>query len=357
MISTPLLLSLSLLAPSQNSAQVHLRWAPELGTPVTHQWLTGHQILLESFSRTVNGDKQSAPMRWSITSERWVVATDQYRSLAGARPLEFRRVYDRIEQKSRLDPIGMEGAPTSELNLTSPMEGVSVVWNWVESEGEFGRYFDGVEGREELLPNLREDLSLRALLPEGPVAVGASWVIQPLGLRDILDPGGDLNLATDKGSRVLRRCLGAGVGGDLHRAFNGENSGLATATLKSVEGGQARVRLVLDRVRFVADLTRYVQESTLGREEMAFLEPISGRLVIDFTGAGDLVWDLNSNQPTSFALKATEQVEMWITLEGEQTSLVEQMRMAGSFNTRYGAAVANLRPAVKAVKPADEKGK
>ncbi len=334
--SAALLLSLTL--PVQDDA-VTLVWNPEPG-PAHHEWVTAHHLFVDSIVRQVDDQVIPMPTRFSVQSERKLVADDELELRDEERPLVLRREYKSAEMVARMQPLGGDdpNAGVINLKLTSPVEGTSVVWTWVPQEGEYGRYYDALEGSESALALLRLDLDLRALLPERPVKVGSSWDIAPLALRDVLEPGGRLSLSSERGNELFKRNLGAGIGGGLYQLFTGKATGSVRATLQRVEGERAFVRVRLDGLRYLASLDEYIKEHALGREKGAGLDLRGGRLIIGFDGDGTLVWNLAQGRPESFDLSTDETVEVrFDSVHPSGKPLEERLKMVGGFLAKYSA--------------------
>jgi len=334
--STALLIAL--FAPVQD-APVELRWDPATG-PAHHEWMTAHHLFVDTITRTVDDTVIPMNMRFSLRTERRLTVDDELLSLGEGRPTELRRQYQTVEMSAKMEPVGVQDVPmpTSNILLTSELAGKSVVWTWVPDEAEFGRYYDAAEGKESILPLLREDLGLRALLPGRPVQVGATWTLDPLGLRDVLEPGGRLSLSSERGSRLLKRNIGAGMGGSLYHLFTGQARGTVTAELTRVEGDVATVTVTIDRVRYLVDLADYITSNVLGRESAAGLDITGGSLSLDLNGKATLTWDLSKGRARAFELDAEQSVEMTFeSVHANQKKMVERMKMVGGLVGRYGA--------------------
>jgi hypothetical protein len=332
--STALLIALAF--PAQDET-FRLVWEPTPG-PAHHEWVTAHHLFVDTVTRTVEDTVIPMNMRFSLRTERRLTVNDEVLRLDATRPTEVRREYQTVEMSAHMEPVGVQDIPmpTSDIVLTSEVAGKSVIWTWVPQEGQFGRYYDGVEAKESILPYLREDLGLRALLPGRAVQVGSTWKIDPLALRDVLEPGGRLSLTSDRGSRLLKRNIGAGMGGGLYHLFSGQATGNVVAKLSRVDGDVAVVTLTLDRVRYLADLANYVTENILGRESAAGLDITGGRLILDLNGEGTLFWDISKGRAKAFELKADQSVEMTFdSVHANKKKMVERMKMVGGLVGQY----------------------
>lgn len=338
MLHTTILL-LALTAPVQDSP-VELVWKPST-VPVRHHWVTGHHLFVDSIVRTVDSTVVPMNMRFSLKTERRLTVRDEPLAVDGTRATQMKRDYEVAEMSARMDPIGEQDMPmpSSDIVMTSELAEKSVVWTWVPQEGAFGRYYAAAEGREEALPLLREDLSLRSLLPPGPVAVGASWDLHPMSIRDVLEPGGSLSLSSERGSRLLKRNTSAGVGGGMHHLFSGQASGSIQARLTAVQEGIAVVSLQLNRVRYLVNHDAFLTENNLGREKSSGMDIKGGQLILDLSGEGTLLWDLEAGRARAFELKADQAVEMTFeTVHSNGKKMLERMKMVGGFAETYTAS-------------------
>ncbi len=113
---------------------------------------------------------EGARVRRTIGSGTLVLRTlDEYRKVGAGRPLVLRRTFE---------------------ETAGPLARTSVVYTWVPEENAYGKYYDAFESSESALRDLAEDLDLRALLPAHAVALGESWSVPALDLRDPLRSAG-----------------------------------------------------------------------------------------------------------------------------------------------------------------------
>ena len=335
--TTALLLALS--APVQDGA-VELVWNPT-SEPVRHQWVTAHQLFVDSITRTVEETVIPMNMRFSLKTERRVTAVDKVLEIQGNKATRLQREFEVAEMSARMEPVGEQDVPmpTSDFVMTSELAGKAVVWTWVPQEGAYGRYYSAAEGREDALPALREDMSLRSLLPSGPVKVGGSWDIDPLSVVDVFEPGGQLSFSSTRGSRLLKRNISSGVGGGLHHLFGGQAAGSIQARLESLEGGVAVIKIRLNRLRYLVNHGAFLAEHTLGREEQSGMKILGGQLIVDINGEATLAWSVDSGRPTAFSMKADQEVEMsFETVHSNGKKMVERMRMVGGLVGTYSAS-------------------
>lgn len=308
---------------------VHLTYSPPEGSVIQKTWVMGHQLYIDSFFHTVDGKREAIEMLVGLTAERTVIVVDELRSTSAGRPLELRRTYKDLKQVTTLTPL-IEGTERTRIEQETPLQGSSVVFTWIEDEGAYGRYYDAVEGEESWLPGLTEDMDFRMLLPVEPVVLDQTWTLQASQLRDLLASAGDLHFQSEKGmDRMLVRTLGSGIGGGLHRLFEGESQGQVQMTLKSLTDDVAVLGLELHNVRFVTDLGKYAETNRLKREEEWGHEETTGRLFMEVVGSGELVWDRREGHARRFELLATESVSVTIKTSIGEGYFKDEMNMSG----------------------------
>lgn len=343
MLSTTALL-LALTAPAQDAA-FELVCRPG-GDPVRHQWVTAHQLFVDSITRTVDETVVPMNMRFSLKTERRVTAVDTALEVQGSKATRLQRDFEVAEMSARMEPVGEQDVPmpTSDFVMTSEVAGKSVVWTWVPQEDAYGRYYSAEEGREDALPLLREDMSLRSLLPSGPVKVGGIWDIDPMSIIDVFEPGGQLSLSSGRGSRLLKRNISSGVGGSLHHLFGGEVVGSIQARLDSVEGGVAVVKIRLNRLRYLVNHAEFLAEHTLGREDASGMTIKGGQLIVDLNGEATLLWNIDAGRASAFTMKADQEVEMTFeTVHSDGKKMLERMKMVGGLVGTYAAKAGTPR--------------
>jgi len=322
-----------------------LTFSPAQGSVIQKTWITGHQLYVDSFFHTVDGKREPVEMRVGITTERILQVVDEYQETSAGRPLRLRRTYKQIEQVTTLSPLVADFEP-SRTEQTTPLLGSSVVFTWVEDEKDYGRYYDAEEGDESWLPGLTEDMDFRMLLPEGPVSLGQTWKLEARQLRDLLANGGDLHFQSDKSmDRMLVRTLGTGVGGGLHRLFEGSSQGDVTVTLEALSEEVAVLKLLLEKVRFVTDLGAYAEAHRLKRELASGHEDTTGRLFLELTGSGELIWDRREGRARRFELVATETVSLRIKTTIGDGYFQDEMNMSGQLKMLVEFTPAEALPA------------
>ena len=98
--------------------------------------------------------------------------SDRYEAVGEGRPTKLKRSFDKIGTSTHVSVSNpVIGDKETDIPATSELEGVTVLFSWNDSAGEYDVAFaDGADGDEELLENLTEDLDLRGFLPDKEVS-------------------------------------------------------------------------------------------------------------------------------------------------------------------------------------------
>lgn len=349
---TPASLLFPLLLPPAGAQEQHaIELGVEDGAVLQKVWSAEHRLVLEKFERRYGDDPPlTQELRLRLDSEHVIEVVDEYREVVAGRPTDLRRTYLSARVDATQTLAGDQPLERG-TRLVSPFEGVSVVFTWIDEEGGYGRYYDAAELDEEWLASVRDDFDLRAVLPAGPVAVGASWSMDPQDLRDLLAPCGNLQLAaseaTDQADRLLQRSLRAGVGGSLAAAFGGQASGTIEVTLAAVEGDRATLALRLSSLVYLRDITDFAEENRLRVEDEAGVERTTGRLVLELDGEGQVLWNLSAGRAERLDLSATQRVRIAVTLRGGEAGNQEyedRLSMSGKLEVQCAIAPAATPP-------------
>lgn len=318
-----------LCVPGVTQEPAPVTYAPVAGSVIQKTWITSHQLYVDSFFHTVDGKRQAVETRIGIATERTVRVVDEVRKASGGRPLWLRRTYQDLRQVTTVTPL-IEGAESTSIEQKTPLLGASVVFTWIGEESGYGRYYDAEESDESWLPGLSEDMDFRMLLPKGQVTLGQTWTLEASQLRDLLANAGDLHFQSEKGmDRMLARTLGTGVGGGLHRLFEGESQGEVQVTLEKLDEDTAVLRVVLEDVRFVTDLGAYAEANRLTREKESGHEDTTGRLFVELVGTGQLIWDRRKGHARRFELTAAETVSAKIKTTIGAGYFQDEMNLSG----------------------------
>ncbi len=336
---TPLILLSALLAgPSApaaapvNASASALRagaetpaWTLAEGARLRVEFESRHRLTAERDERITAQGSTLSQRTFDLSTTVRLAVVDRLEERDGERPLRFTRVYetsafDADTTRSR----GRQQTKDDRLAGTGSVEGTGVVFTWVPEEGEYGRYFDRREGAEESLPGLEADLTLRGLLPAGPVEPGASWEPAVGALRGLLTTGGDQDYEVDEDQGLaLLRTLRVGLGMNLEQAFGGSEEGELRVTWIGVEEVEGRRLALLDvdfDVVLEHDVTARAAASSSMDELARGMVVEAARVRLALRGGGRLRWDLaGGHLHDTVDLAASERCRLELTqrLPGE----------------------------------------
>lgn len=244
---------------------------------------------------------------WISAWER-IAVEEEYLAVAPERPLRLRRTFRDISSGGKAQ-LTRNGRNTEmRANSSSPLQGRSLLFTWVEDEGEYSRMYDRLDAEEYWLSDVRGELELLPFLPSGPVEVGATWPVDISALRAVLAPSGNLLLTPNTGN-FFGRMMEVGVGGDFSEVIGPELYGTIEAKFAGLEetDGTPLARIDLT-VQFdtVADRTQLYRRAMpeAERAESARLRAVT--LNYSFNGAGVLLWNLDAGHFHEFTLSGTE---------------------------------------------------
>jgi hypothetical protein len=302
------LLLLGVVALGQES----LRYAPEEGMVLRRKFEVKHFLALKR-SVTRIGELEEVGQRvFDVRNVEKLQTSDRILSVGDGRPLSVRRYFDRGTLDGFADLSGAGGAINLRALGLSRLKGKSVMFTWIPKDGAYGRYFDAMDGVEEDLGSMREDLDLRLFLPEGAVEVGASWSVPAHAMGDALSPGGMLSFDFSKSKNIsLARTMRLGTASHLFELFTQEVGGEVSATLLEVEeseGARVAVVKVTWDVKTQTDLTELAMRNRAS-EERRFGQGVEEMSVgLELKGEGIFRWDLGGHHLLSYDFSSAEDV-------------------------------------------------
>jgi hypothetical protein len=334
-------LSASILAPS---ARAHasgtpdkIVFDPKSPSKLWKLFTVEHHLALQSLRMEDNGVEQNAQQGLNLDAKLTLRALDEYKACSGGRPTLLGRKYD--EAGLHVDVAfqshnGDDKVGTDVIRGKSPFEGLSVLFTWVPSEKEYGKFYDALEGDESYLPELSEDLDMLSLLPGKEVSPGDEWTIDPASLVDWVAPGGQIpmNFDRSKGDRFART-LNLGVGGGLTMVFGGDVKGKVRARYESREQkGEASLAVIALDVDVETDR----DQTRAGRNMLSADELLDG-VSVQHSGVkwkaelqGKARWNLTLNRVESFELVGREEVAYELRLAMRQGGRsVQNMSLSG----------------------------
>lgn len=330
--------TLTLLAaavqPLAVQQEVRIQFAPDSGVSLDKVVSTRHSLISQGFRRTIGSESEIIPLPIKLESSQRVVVSDQYVASRGGRPVTLRRYYKGGNVESKLGSTVDENLPVSVVDLPSQIKDASVVFTWVPEEEAYGRYYDGAELPERWLPGLAFDMDALELLPAEPVPIGGSWKVEAGELRGLFSTfAGQRYEEAPRGTdRMLLRTLGAGIGANLHRVVSGECTGGAELTLEKVDAGLATIQISINRISVINDLTDYMQGEDLRREKEAGVDAQAGRMAVDFSGRGTMVWNLEAGhlQELKIALQENATMGAKMVVENQEEEIWDELILAGT---------------------------
>ena len=339
-IALPAILAIALptlAGPSPRPAD-EIGFQPAPGTALQKIFRTYHELSLEQIARAIgSGQFMARDLGGFISTEELIVVHDQYRVMGPGRPDSLLRTYQHVRAKGKATLTGPKGSKLEDLSASgSPFELRRVLFSWIEEEGQHARRFDGVDGPEDILLDVREDMDARSALPAGPVEVGDTWQLDQRQLGILLAPGGDLKLIPRKFSEFART-MKLGCGGSMWDILGPDTVGSATcryAGVREEEGVSVAVieisELVLSSIK---DQTAAFEDSmpTSERQEPGFLEQV----VVDFSvvGGGEILWNQEAGHLHSMSIQGEERISLTVTktfLDTEEPyNIVERSATSG----------------------------
>ena len=329
-------LGLGLRAPDRVSFE------PAEGLSLFKLVTVDHELNLDRLAFSTHGNQPipDAVGGWLTSNVRQSIQ-DDYLSVADGRPQVLRRTYRKLAGKAQLNVTGARGKVDDKTTSSSPLQGKSVLFTWIEDEGEYARTYDYLDGEEELLRDLAGDVDLLALLPPGEVSEGDTWPLDAAGLRDVLAPGGDVRAVPDE-EGYFARSVEVGTGGDLADVLSRDLAGGGTATylgVRDVEGRRLAAIAVELSVVSTRDRTRAYGKHLPADERREARQLKS--VIVDYTleGSGELLWDLEGGHFESFVFEGQETFATKVTKresDGRQTyDVSEHTQFSGQLNMEY----------------------
>jgi hypothetical protein len=290
-----------------------LEFAPPEGLRINKTFVLRHSLVVVEDQLLGKDYEQMSQDQLELESGLWMALNDTFQKVDGGRPTVFRRRFENVHLEAQAAMPSPTGPKTDLLQATSPLTDKSVIFTWIDEDGEYGRYYDVLDGVEEVLPRIAVDMNLAFLVPGREVAVGEQWSIPPAATRDLFGFGGDLPLDFTRDADILlARSLMFGVGGSLWHAYDAPPQGKVTAVFQEVRTIAGRR---MAAVKLSVDLTIDVDQTELARATRNAIE-ITGGIEVDraglkigLKGDGELLWDLERNVPHKLELVCEENVE------------------------------------------------
>jgi hypothetical protein len=323
-------------------------FAVKEGTTVQKRFEIQHELTVQKIELSGAATGAMSQQQLELSSEVVLQVADAYVKTSPIRPLVLQRLYKASTYHVDFAFSEANGTKVPDSwDADSPMKNQSVVFTWVPEEKDYGRHYDQVEGTEEYLSTLAEDLDLACLLPpldangpggaEKPHAVreGERWTVDLKPLSALFSPGGSIPLSFVKGGKGgFKMAVSAGVGGPLSPVFAGTIKGNASAkwaaTEKTDAGRIAVIELAID-LETDADRTEIVRRY-LRQDEDDDASPVrhAGVKWKLSSASGTLRWNLDAGRFEKLDLVGREDVASDIQFARGADSSSQLLAMAGS---------------------------
>lgn len=343
-LSTPLFaaalalpLALALRAPAD---QVAFRVS---GTSLTKTFELKTEMSQDDMSIRMNGNDMSGmvgDIEMTMVSTQSVVVTDEYADLRDGRPARLVRNYDTLSANTHTTTTASSPqVPSGEQDLPAKSEltGKKVVFQ-LGSDGEYAvRYPEGVDGDQELLEDLWEDMDMRALLPTKEVSEGDAWELDLELFKHVLTPGGNLKIMPDLSA--IEGMPSSMSGGGFNEML-GDLKGKANATYagsEEVDGAKVALIKLEFKVDTARDMTEMISEMMAQAPQMEgmTMTVASADSETSIEGEGELRWNLALGHLHSLeitgTISMTSDVQIDVSVSGQQMTQEISTTMSGNF--------------------------
>ena len=337
------------LVPAADS----IAYAPETGETLTKRFTMTTSGELDDLSLSVDGQDVGAMLgeaMFELENIQSYLVTDEVLAMGDGRPERLRRSFDELTGETVVSVEIAGNGDDNESEMTSELEGATVVFSWDEDEQSFSVDFDeGDEGRDtDLLEGLEEDMSLRVFMPDGEVDEGDSWEISVEDLFDVGVPGGNLALLPEDSDELDMEELAEileELSETIEERFPDWTSGTATATYEGTrdeDGTEVAVIKIEIEIEIDADLAELlatVVDEVLSKVDEApedlDLSVSEANLSMSITGTGELTWDTDAGHMYGFSFQGDQDLEFTlaadIDVEGESHSFSAGFEASGSY--------------------------
>ncbi|MFT7485617.1 MAG: hypothetical protein ACI9F9_001467 [Candidatus Paceibacteria bacterium] len=320
------------------------------GSSKTKTFTNSVSMALDDMQMLMNG--QESPMMPSIDmnidSSVEIQVTDEYVKMRDGVPAKLQRTYDSLgesrEMAMEMDIMGNVQNQDNSSSSSSELEGETVLFTWSADDDEYIPTFPDGDGDEDLLENLAEDMDFRSLLPEGSVSPGDEWKVDPVALKRVLTPGGDLKLVSEEEAEDASMM---GMDNDMGKFddwFSEDVEGKVTATFKEMseaeDGTSVAVITFAIKVENAVDLTEKMQEGLADADmpmEGAEMDIKSMDIEIALEGEATLFWNVSEGCAHSFELSTemmlTVDISMAISTQGMDMDIDQSMEFSGTLTS------------------------
>jgi hypothetical protein len=171
------------------------RFAPAEGSTLTKTITASTHMVSDSMEIWVNDEKQEAGEGSIIVDDSThIVIADEYAKVGKGRPLELKRTYEKLEGESSQTFKAGEMEDERKKDQKSALEGLTILFKWNDKEEAYEPSFPEGKGDETLLERLKEDMDLRAFLPDSDVKEDAKWTVKAGAAALFIFPNGQVKL-------------------------------------------------------------------------------------------------------------------------------------------------------------------
>ena len=173
-----------------------LLWRPAEGTQLQRTVLTSENSTKEKSLLSISGNEQDAGTGVERSTQGTIVVHDRFGPpMDGAGPSSVQRTFEQVSEATNIDGIPdgihVRGGESGE----GLLEGKTVAFTFdAESEDYEPDWEEGSNGKIEWLEGLNADMDYSTFLPEEPVNEGDLWKIDLSGVRQLLQPGGKIQI-------------------------------------------------------------------------------------------------------------------------------------------------------------------
>lgn len=303
----PVLLASLWSAPDKDE----LAFRPEKGTSVARSVETKDHSKLVSSEVAFDGETVPADemdeLLIDIEDVEKINVTDHFGASEGGRPLELERSFDSLSAETRTRSGSGEDAEDRTETSASKLEGARVVFRWNTDESRYDAKYSTEEGASrdsELLDGLREDMDLRALLPDKKVAADDEWKVEGSAFAGVLWAGGELRLEAESESedaetqRELELEALEHLGGEINATYKGR---------REVGGRSMGVIHVEAELETKGDAESKDEDGSLEQD-----------LTAGWTLSGEILWDLEGGHLGGFELSGTKRTTFKQTFQSSE---------------------------------------
>jgi hypothetical protein len=319
------------------------------GSSLSKNFTTVISLNLDDMSMTMNGSPSPVQpeMELSTMSTTSISITDSYVNVADGMPVQLERTFDEMtsttSREMEMNMMGQSESQNLATDASSDLEGYAIRFAWDQDAEEFKASFLDEDGEAELLEGLSEDMDLRVLLPEGEVAEGDEWKIDPVALKHVFAPGGNMHFIPEESDDDDPMSVGSDMGG-TNDWFNDDIEGEASAKLVGLGKNDDGVHLATIEFVFelsnAVDFTESAQEALEGGEMPPAVDDMNINSVdtdINIEGKGTLLWNMDDgclySLDVSSDLELTLDMSMDISANGRDIEIGQLLEFNGNIST------------------------